>query len=162
MSGAGVTIDIGSEVIKRLPSVVANLEPADDCLLSAEDIPDWLNKAFLEGILRKHFNDEALKVNCLKIQQCGGKGESYASEMFRVGTYFCDGKNPENGQFRSFIVKTLPQNEMSLEKLGSDNYNVQSKEMEMYADLLPQFKKVLMSIGEAGDIFPGAIAVCGV
>lgn len=159
MSGAGVTIDISSEVIKRLPSVISHLEPGDESLLSAEEIPDWLNKAFLEDILQKHFNDEALKVKCLKIQQCGGKGDSYASVMFRVGTYFCDGTNPETVQFRSFIVKTLPDLEIALEKLGSDNYNVQNKEMEMYRDLLPQFKKVLMSIGEAGDIFPGAIAV---
>lgn len=157
MSEAGLSFELSGEVIERqLPS---DLECHDDSLLSPDEIPDWLSEAFIENILRRHFKRESLKVNCLRIQPCGGKGESYASIMYRVGTYFSVSGSPKAVQFRSYIVKTLPQHEMALEKLGSDNYNVQNNEMEMYDKVLPEFKRLLASIGEDAEIFPGAIAV---
>lgn len=56
-------------------------------------------------------------------------------------------------------MKTLPDQDLALEKLGTDNYNVQDKEMEMYQKLLPEFKKVLDSINEDSNIFPTVVAV---
>lgn len=153
------TFEISNEVINQVILPKGVEEPKDDCLLSSEEIPLWLNGAFIENILRDFFDDENLKVRCLKIQQCGGKGDSYASMMYRVGTYFCERKHPNAVQFRSYIVKTLPKLDVAIEKLGSEHFNVQDKEMDMYKRLLPEFKRLLESINEDADIFPNCLAV---
>lgn len=156
MSQAGIAVEISSEVISQLLPSAPESKVAE--VLPADELPTWLNDLYIENILQKFCNNKKLKVKCLKITQCGGKGESYASVMYRVGTCFFDGKNLES-QFKSLIVKTLPANDMALNKLGSGNYNVQNKEMEMYKRILPEFKKILESINEDGDIFPGIVAV---
>lgn len=158
MGEAGTTFEISSATLNQLIMSSDALEPKVEELLSADEIPVWLNESYIENILQKHHKNDALKVKCLKIKECGGKGENYASMMFRVGTYFTNGKKPEV-QFCSSIVKTLPQLELALDKLGSGNYNVQNKEMEMYEKILPEFKRILLSIGEEGEIFPGVLAV---
>lgn len=159
MSSAGTTYEISSEVISQLILPKGVEEPQDDCLLSVEEIPEWLNEDFIENILRKYFVKDDLKVHRLKVQPCGGKGDSYASTMYRVGTYFSEGGQSKTIQFRSYVVKTLPENDIAMEKLGKSNYNVQNKEMDMYKQVLPEFKKLLESIGEDSHIFPNCLAV---
>lgn len=51
------------------------------------------------------------------------------------------------------------QNEMALEKLGKDNFDVQHKEMDMYYRILPELKNLLQSIGENSNIFPSTISI---
>lgn len=46
--------------------------------------PDWLNKSYMENVLQRYQKDASLKVNSIKISQCGGVGDSYASVMYRV------------------------------------------------------------------------------
>lgn len=157
MAEAGLKHIIKSEIIN--PAISQEADGADEGLLTADEIPAWLNNVFIQNILQKFYGDEKLKVKYLKIKQCGGKGESYASMMFRIATYFCDGKNPSIIQQRTLIAKTLPELDLALEKLGADNYNVQYKEMEMYQKILPKFKSILESINEDADIFPSVIAV---
>jgi Ecdysteroid kinase-like family len=128
-------------------------------LLSPDETPDWLNNLFVQNILQKHHCNDNLKVKYLRIQQCGGKGDSYASTMYRVGAFYCDVKTPEKLVSKSLIVKTLPAHEMAMEKLGSNNYNVQDKEMEMYEKFLPQFRDILEAIDEDAEIFPAMLAV---
>ena len=135
------------------------LQEHSNDLLSPDEIPDWLNESFFEKNLKKYFNDDKLKVKSLQIKQCGGKGDSYASVMYRVGTFFSEGKFPKIEKFQSFIVKTLPDSKMAMEKLGSSNYDVQSKEMEMYEKALPEFSKLLEAINEDSEIFPKLVAV---
>ena len=127
--------------------------------LKADEIPEWLSENFFENILRKYFKNDKLKVKSLQIKQCGGKGDSYASTMFRVGTFVSDGILTENSKFQSFIVKSLPDNENAMDKLGSNNYDVQNKEMEMYEKILPKFSKLLEAVNEDSDFFPKVIAV---
>lgn len=150
MANAGIVVE--SQVASQLPIC---REPTD--LLDNEEIPAWLNELFIEKTLQKYFDDKSLKVKKLKVFSCGGKGDSYASVMYRIGTFYSNQKSLEN--FISLIVKTLPDNEMAQEKLGSGNYNVQSKEMDMYEKLLPEYKRILKSIGEDFDCFPEVIGV---
>lgn len=152
------TFELNSEIINQ-GAQSQEIQGTDEGLLNEDEIPDWLNNTFIQNILQKFYHDENLTVKYLKIKQCGGKGDSYASTMFRIGTYFCDGKNRQTVQFRTLITKTLPQLDLALDKLGADNYNVQSKEMEMYQKVLPKFKIILESINEDADIFPGVVTV---
>lgn len=155
MSENGITFEIISENSTQLVTGESKVDP----ILLPEEIPAWLTERFVQDILRQHYRDQSLKVKSLAVKQCGGKGDSYASLMFRVGTFFTNRKHPENVQFASYIVKTLPVLEIAVEKLGSDNYNVQNKEMEIYQQLLPEFRQVLESINEDPNIFPGVVAV---
>jgi Ecdysteroid kinase-like family len=157
MANAG--FEISSEMINQHLTPPAALIEAKVELLSADEIPIWLNDLYVQNILQKFHCNDNLKVKNLQIQQCGGKGDSYASVMYRVGANYFDLKAPEKAVKKSLIVKTLPEHEMALEKLGSSNYNVQDKEMEMYQKFLPQFKDVLDTINEDSKIFPGMMAV---
>lgn len=155
MSDAGIKVEIINQhnLLSEMPDAKA------DELLTADEIPVWLNELFVERILQQHHRDGNLKVKNLRIKQCGGKGDSYASMMYRVGIFFCDGINPDTTQFASCIAKTLPEHDIAIEKLGSNNYNVQNKEMEIYQNILPEMQKILASIDEDSEIFPLVLAV---
>ncbi|CAO1438719.1 unnamed protein product [Diamesa tonsa] len=130
-----------------------------DDLLEPHEIPSWLTDQYMEKVLQKSRQDPALKVKRIVVQQCGGKGDSYASTMYRVATFYNCIDHPETTHFGSYIIKTLPTHEMAKEKLGTGHYNVQQKEMEMYQQILPEYERILTSIAEDGNIFPKAISI---
>ncbi|CAO1341354.1 unnamed protein product [Diamesa hyperborea] len=103
--------------------------------------------------MQKYRRDSSVKIKFIKIKPCGGNGESYASIMFRVEIVY---ESLEKG---SYIVKTLPANELAIEKLGMGSYDVQNKEMDIYKRILPELKKILKYIKEDKHVFPKALAV---
>ena len=123
-----------------------------DNRLEPHEIPSWLTDQYMENVLQKYRQDPALKVKRLTVEQCGGKGDSYASMMYRVGTFYNCIDHPEITNFGSYIIKTLPSHELAKEKLGTGNYNVQQKEMEIYQNVLPEYKRILKSVSEHGNI----------
>lgn len=130
-----------------------------DDILSADEIPTWLCESFIKKILRKHYANKSLEVKSLQVRQCGGKGDSYASVMYRIAACVADGNSPGSTKSQSYILKTLPILQIAVEKLGTGSYNVQNKEMRMYESVLPEFKRILASINEDPEIFPPFIAV---
>jgi hypothetical protein len=134
------------------------LSEVDNEVVAENEVPVWLNKDLIADALRKHFKNDCIVVEKLKIMHLGGKGESFASKMYRVGTFYCD-ENAENVQFISCVLKTLPQSGMALEKLGVNHYNVQNKEMTFYESLIPKLEEILRGIGEDGKTFPTVMAV---
>lgn len=157
MSQAGIVVEIANDLLAEIPESSSRMDPKD--LLNVDEIPVWLNETFIERILQKHFNEQNLKVKSLEIQECGGKGESYASIMYRVGVFYSQGKSSDVTIFKSLIVKTLPEHELALEKLGANNYNVQNKEMEMYEKTLPEFERVLELGNDDINVFPKVIGI---
>jgi len=158
MSEAGATlVDVIGEFINQ--HILQNDANKDDDVVDVNQIPEWLNKNLLEDVLCKHFKSMDVRVKFLKVMHCGGKGENFASVMYRVGTYYFHQKSPEKIEFISCILKTLPQTDMALDKLGSENYNVQNKEMIFYQQIIPEFEEILSRIGENGKTFPGVMAV---
>jgi hypothetical protein len=130
-----------------------------DAYLNADEIPFWLTESFLKNILKIYFNEDKLIVSEFKVQQCGGKGDSYVSKMYRVGINFNDGKSLEVLKFISFIIKTPPSAELATNMLGPENYDVQAKEMEMYGENFPKFKKILSAVIEDISLFPNMFFV---
>lgn len=151
----------GSEILDVLTQIIPNDSEnlQDDSTLNSEEIPAWLSEIYFQNILQQEHCDNSVKVNYLKVQQCGGEGESYVGKMFRVGAYYTAEKSSETVQFKSFIVKTMSDHKIAAESLGKDNYNVQFKEMEMYQRIAPEMRRVLESINEDADIIPLAAAV---
>lgn len=117
--------------------------------LEVNELPPWLNELFIRDILRKFLCNEKIEVKSLNIDQCGGKGDSYSSEMYRVAAKFYNEKKPEIIRSRSIILKTSSVNEDK----------VQLKEMTMYERVLPQLTKLLESINEPGDFYPATLDV---
>lgn len=76
--------------------------------------------------------------------------------MFRVVAHY---QHNSLKDVKSIIIKTLPQNEMALEKLGEEHFNVQNKEMTFYEKLIPEVEKILKDIGEDEKTFPKVMAV---
>lgn len=135
------------------------LDGASDGLAKINVIPAWMNEVYFEKILRQEKCDDSLRVKNLKIQKCGGDGESYIGIMFRVGVHFTDATSPELIQFRSLIVKVMSDHKIAVEVFGRENYAVQTKEMEMYQRFVPEAKKLLASVNEDINIFPAAAAI---
>ena len=65
-------------------SECASLSPNLDDL----EVPDWLTESFIQDILQKQHKDASIEINSMNVQECGGKGENYTSDMFRVGVNF--------------------------------------------------------------------------
>lgn len=126
----------------------------ENSTLSADEVPKWLNENFIENILEKHE-----KVRSLQVNQCGGKGESYVSTMYRVGVSYHDEARPEVEKSRSLILKTLASGGIAADAFGAGNYDVQNKEMEMYQRVLPELKRTLESVHEDGSFYPTVLAV---
>ncbi|XP_059620938.1 uncharacterized protein LOC132264676 [Phlebotomus argentipes] len=103
--------------------------------------PKWLNKFFFNDILRKEF--ESFKVIRVGIAPATGKGENYASVMYRVKLQV-ENKEKHVVQ-RNYIVKALPDLGVSQDMIKQ--FNVFPKEIEMYDNILPAFEKMYEDVG---------------
>ncbi|KAG5672061.1 hypothetical protein PVAND_002220 [Polypedilum vanderplanki] len=160
MSQVGETVvEIASNdfIIEKVHQVELSKDDNND-LVTDNEIPVWLTKDLIKDALCKHLKDNAIVVKDLKVYHLGGKGESFASKMYRVSTYYYS-ENAENIQFISCILKTLPQSNMALEKLGVNHYNVQNKEMIFYERIIPKLEEILKTIEEDEKTFPTVMAV---
>lgn len=121
-------------------------------------VPSFLNFEYFENILQKYYRDNTLKVISAKVGPCGAPGDGFASTMYRVEIHTEQGekKIPKRG---NFIVKMMPTLQLAIDKLGSGSFDVQTKEMEIFQQVFPEFIKTLKKINEDKNIFPKAIAV---
>lgn len=72
-----VTFKINSsENINQFAATI-DVEKKTETFLKVGEYPSWLSENFIQKILRNFHLDDKLDVKSLKIQQCGGKGESY-------------------------------------------------------------------------------------
>lgn len=66
-------------------SNVAEKDVAGDSTASA---PKWLNESFLGGHLRNHYKNDAVKVINFEAKAATGKGENFASCLYRVNVSY--------------------------------------------------------------------------
>ncbi|GAB0088769.1 hypothetical protein DMENIID0001_032330 [Sergentomyia squamirostris] len=103
--------------------------------------PRWLNKFFFNDILRKEL--EYFKIIRVGIAPATGKGENYASIMYRVKLQI---ENKEKHVLqKTFIVKALP--DLGVHQDMIKQFNVFPKEIEMYDTLIPAFEKMYEDVG---------------
>lgn len=124
--------------------------------MSQSKFPIWLNSNFFEIILQKNYKNTSIKVHEVQIEHCGAASDGFLSTLLRVHvTYFMNSQC----ELESFVVKIPTTQEFVLEKVGSNGYDVQNKEMLFYEVVAPQLEKLLKSIGEKGKLFPAVVAV---
>ncbi len=47
-------------------------------------LPQWLDKGFLEGILRNYYNNDGIEVIHFDVRSASGNGEGFMSSMYRT------------------------------------------------------------------------------
>ncbi|GAB0088780.1 uncharacterized protein DMENIID0001_032440 [Sergentomyia squamirostris] len=117
------------------------------------EVPNWLNRPFFEDILRKRKKEKDILVDSLKLEFVGGKGENYASTIYRG--QFNTVLN-QNQRRCSMIVKTAYEDNQLANDILSKN-NVFTQEMEMYDKILPLYHKLLRSVGDCTQISPKSL-----
>ncbi|KAH8417424.1 hypothetical protein KR222_011584 [Zaprionus bogoriensis] len=106
--------------------------------------PEWLNAQFFAEVLRKHEKTPDLNVVDVQISPASGKGDHYASVMFRGNVSYTTSK----GHFtKSLIVKTMPEQEGHKKEMLSDSY-LFATEIGMYIKVLPKFEEILRQAGD--------------
>lgn len=126
--------------------------------MSSIVVPEFLTSLYFQDILQKYNNDGNLNVISIKAGPCGAAGDAFASTMYRVEV-FARQRGESGLKHGKYIVKMMPTLQLAREKLGIGSYNVHEKEMEIFQNVLPEFRKILRFVGEAKNVFPRAIAV---
>lgn len=121
---------------------------------SENGLPEFLTCEYFEKILQICHNDPMLKVKKIKGQHCTN---AFCSTMLRFEVDANFGRDKK--QQRSYIVKMKLESEIALAALGSGSYDIYEKEMEMFHKILPEFRKILKTIGEDKNVFPKSITV---
>lgn len=111
--------------------------------------PLWLDNSFLSTVLRGKYGDDSILVTSFEVSVATKKGESFASEIFRIIARTSTGlqhhlilKKPHTSKDRSDAV---------------EGYQFFGKEMNFFNKFLPEVKKILRSIDEWEELCPQLI-----
>ncbi|XP_032579430.1 uncharacterized protein LOC6619698 [Drosophila sechellia] len=119
--------------------------------------PVWLDKPYLERLLRDLKNDPGLRITDLLIKPATAKGDNYSSVMTRVRILFLKSgaKNPET---EYYIVKTTYENDGFAFGIFSQ-YQVSTTEMRMYEKILPQLSSLIEKTRQPEKVFAKTLHV---
>ncbi|XP_053691220.1 uncharacterized protein LOC128739748 [Sabethes cyaneus] len=118
-------------------------------------LPKWLDAKYFEKTLRKVKNDSTIDVRSVEVKYAFPKGVNYASVIYRVRVSFRT--KDQQTCSRSYIVKGKPETEMAKQKLGE--YNVHGKEMDIYQIVIPEFKRLMRSIGDRTHQYASTLCI---
>ncbi|XP_043654592.1 uncharacterized protein LOC122620958 [Drosophila teissieri] len=130
-------------------------ENVDPSQFNADELdpPAWLDKEFIEGVLRTYEKDPELHVTDLKISPATFQGDHYASIMFRAVSQYYSVK----GKFsKSLIVKTMPEQEGHKKDMLSQS-PIFKTEILMYSKALPEFERILREAGDTTKLYAPCI-----
>ncbi|XP_017082102.2 uncharacterized protein LOC108115257 [Drosophila eugracilis] len=119
-------------------------------------LPTWLTEEYLQPRLRAYCKDDQLKVLKIWAKPATGKGENFVGVMTRIYVDYQLGDGLV--EKKTFIVKQalpedVPQAEVFFE------YDLYTREMDMYEFILPKLKELLQEAGLDGKMTADAIAV---
>ncbi|XP_066584096.1 uncharacterized protein [Prorops nasuta] len=109
--------------------------------------PDWLNKDFVERVLRKSEADETIRVIDIFVKPATSKGDNYTSDMLRVTVEFShqQGKKMIKDKI-SIIIKIAPMEEGIRKDLISKS-GIFENEMHMMTSTLVKMNELLAPTG---------------
>lgn len=113
----------------------------------------WITRRYIQDHLKKFYNDPSIVVNSVSVKSASGAGDGYGGVILRV--YVNTTSRVKVAP--SFIVKTQVWDELTTNT--QKKYNIVQKELELYENVLPRIKKLLIGIGETSDVFPDTIGV---
>ncbi|EDV58451.1 uncharacterized protein LOC6542854 [Drosophila erecta] len=119
-------------------------------------LPSWLTTDYLQPRLRAYCKDEQLKVLGIWAKPATGKGENFVGVMTRIYVDYQLGDG--SVQKKTYIVKqALPDNVPQAEVFFE--YELYTREMDMYEFVLPKLKELLQQAGLDGKLTADAITV---
>lgn len=158
-----VTVNITQDKMSQGSTVI--LEQTTEKIKKCEKLDNSQNESFefplinieyFEPRLQKYFNDDTCKITLLTVKPASGKGDGYVGIILRVFVNYTSSKfDTENTT--SFIVKTQVWDDLS--SRTTKMYDISTKEIDMYENVLPKIKHLLLSIGIKGDFFPETVSV---
>lgn len=117
-------------------------------------LPEFLTKEYLINVLQKYEKTDDIKVKEFNCTPAVAAGNNYASMLLRASVQYT--KNDQNVE-KSLIIKTTP-SDPELAK-SVEQYGVYKREILMYDRILPQYHKLLESVGDNEKLFSPAIYV---
>lgn len=112
----------------------------------------WITFDLVEELIRRSNGDNRLKLKTFTIHDGIGKAENFCSSIVRVSASFCNVLRTSIEQEQNFIVKSS----LEVGEFRAVNNEVEyfPKEIIVYEKILPEIKKLLLSIGDKGRIAP--------
>lgn len=125
-------------------------------VMSASNIPALLSPDYFQEILSRTFKNTSIKVRDVFVEPCGAVNDGFLSTLWRARVDYIMNSSNEND---SFVVKMSTSQEIAIEKVGVNGYDVQNKEMLFFEVLAPQLNKALRRIGDCETLFPNVFSV---
>lgn len=122
--------------------------------MTESSFPSWINEDYFETILSSKCKNSSIKVQNVRIEACDAGG--FISTLLRV---FIDYEMSSEQKSESFIVKLSTSDEFALQKVGSEGYDVQDKEMLFFELIAERTEKILRSVDDNETIFPQAFVI---
>ncbi|XP_055375525.1 uncharacterized protein LOC129608190 [Condylostylus longicornis] len=128
-----------------------------DLEYDTNQIPEWLNKDYMENILKIYKNDKSLKITSFKVKPALGKGENFGGVMTRIQLqYICKcSKSLKDGYY--IAKSSFEDDAFSMEKMK--DYDIFNREIDIYQNILPKLREYLNEINDKEIIFPTTIYV---
>lgn len=122
-----------------------------DVYKSFSDPPEWMNKEYLETVLREHENDPALKLLDYNIVSATKPGDNFASIALRLRVTYTVRERGEKS--KSFIVKVEPYEEGFKKDVLSETvlFEIETK---MYTKILPEMQRLINEVDRDEIIAP--------
>jgi hypothetical protein len=109
--------------------------------------PPWLNKDFLEKVIKHHIKDDDAKVIEFAIQSGSKPGENFASDLLRASINY---EAKSEAKAISVIVKMMTSNDDG----DIDGKRMLLTEMKMYGETLIDINRVLLNAHDKVKLFP--------
>lgn len=123
--------------------------------MSSSKYPSWLNAEYFQSILASNLKNSSVLVRDVEIEPCGA-ADGFLSTLLRIKVHYRVNSVDET---EIFISKMLSSQELAVEKVGANGYNVQDKEINFFEVIAPQMRKILSKIEDETDLFPRAIHI---
>ncbi|XP_055382974.1 uncharacterized protein LOC129613082 [Condylostylus longicornis] len=131
-----------------------NTTDNDNC--DSEDVPKWINKDYLELVLKDYFKDNLIKILDFYTKLATKKGENYASLVIRVVIEY-ENKNLKYN-IGKYIIKSSIEDDPITKKVIKE-YQAFEDEMLMYGEALPKIQELMNTQNNLQEIsvFPKPI-----
>lgn len=103
---------------------------------------EWLNRSFIEKVIRRYTEDDDVEVNSFAIESGSKPGENFASELLRASINYSLTKSKSVVKSISVIVKVMP---MVEEDEHIDIKQLFRTEMKMYGETLIAINRLLLN-----------------
>lgn len=118
---------------------------------NSENVPDWLNNAFLQNALSSYKNDDSVKVSDFKVNK--NFSQHYASSMLQCQINFAT--KTSASETIHVVIKAEPlDDEMKMKLVSESLPSLFSNEITMYRETIPAIRKLFAKHGYNVDFAP--------